>query len=56
MNPDMPSHFLLNLDVPLVCAGIAGPAVERARRKTQRVEEEVKRMEREVERNRRGPL
>jgi hypothetical protein len=48
--------FLLNLGVFLVCGGVAGLVVERARRKTQRLDEEIERLEREVERKRRELL
>jgi hypothetical protein len=47
------SHFWFNLGVFLVCAGIVGLAIEYARRRTQRLEEEIERLEQEVEWKRR---
>jgi hypothetical protein len=50
----MSSHFILNLGVLLVCAGIAGLYIEHWRKRVKRNEEEIKRLEREVGRKRRG--
>jgi hypothetical protein len=40
----------------LICAGIAGLAVERARRNTQKLDGEIERLEREVHKKRREML